>query len=462
MAKESKFKKETKIGIAVIGILLVVFGIVLFHRISSSDVPTAAADTETPQDAPKSETPLVLQEPTVVDNGTVQASHIDPTPRDTVEPHYTHSSRHDLDQAAHKSYMPPLRVQDDLQNDDHRGEIQAKTAAPYDTYASDRSNPSGNDTRYENPDAYPPPQGDQFRRRDAVDAQNSIARNPIVPNAADQPSRINDDRYDATQQVVVGDGEIGRDEYGSRYTPDNQAVTQDAYPAPYRQSPVVDPTTQQAPADDPYVQTPSPSQSQVVTQDTAEQETESTDVLATDPVEEPMIEQAVVPNRPANGKYIVMPNDNYSAIAKKVYGNAGYFKALAEYNRGTHPRIHSLQVGDEVLTPELTVLRDKFGSLCPKVRTPADPNQLSTLVSTTGPTKVYVVEEGDTIYDIAKFELGKASRWAEIIALNRDVLGSDIHFVRPGMKLRLPDDTAQERPANRVARDVAPNATLRQ
>ena len=51
---------------------------------------------------------------------------------------------------------------------------------------------------------------------------------------------------------------------------------------------------------------------------------------------------------------------------------------------------------------------------------------------------MYVVEEGDTLFDIAKYELGQASRWGELYELNRDVLGDQGDHLKPGMELRLP------------------------
>ena len=53
-------------------------------------------------------------------------------------------------------------------------------------------------------------------------------------------------------------------------------------------------------------------------------------------------------------------------------------------------------------------------------------------------SNVYVVEQGDTLFDIARYELGKASRWAEIYDLNRDVLGEDFDHLSPGTELTLP------------------------
>ncbi len=54
--------------------------------------------------------------------------------------------------------------------------------------------------------------------------------------------------------------------------------------------------------------------------------------------------------------------------------------------------------------------------------------------------RVYVVQVGDTLFDIARYELGKASRWAEIYDLNRNQLGSDYDYLAPGTKLVLPDE----------------------
>ncbi len=55
------------------------------------------------------------------------------------------------------------------------------------------------------------------------------------------------------------------------------------------------------------------------------------------------------------------------------------------------------------------------------------------------PVRRYTVVDGDTLFNIARYELGKASRWVEIYELNRDVLGKDFNELRPGIKLVLPE-----------------------
>ena len=57
--------------------------------------------------------------------------------------------------------------------------------------------------------------------------------------------------------------------------------------------------------------------------------------------------------------------------------------------------------------------------------------------------RTYIVAEGDSLFDIARNELGKASRWVEIYDLNADVLGKDIDTLTPGTRIVLPDDNAQ-------------------
>jgi nucleoid-associated protein YgaU len=53
--------------------------------------------------------------------------------------------------------------------------------------------------------------------------------------------------------------------------------------------------------------------------------------------------------------------------------------------------------------------------------------------------RTYVVEQGDTLMDVARRQLGKASRWAEIYELNRDKLGEDHDYLVPGMQLAMPE-----------------------
>jgi nucleoid-associated protein YgaU len=144
--------------------------------------------------------------------------------------------------------------------------------------------------------------------------------------------------------------------------------------------------------------------------------------------------------------YTVQPNDNYWKISEKVYGTGAYFQALAEQNRKKIPDENRLRPGDTVSIPPVGELEKKYANLCPKPNhRDTTQRQLATAstvsaVGQVGGGRVYVVQEGDNLYDIARWELGKVTRWPEIYDLNRDALGADPDHLTPGMRLILPGD----------------------
>jgi nucleoid-associated protein YgaU len=145
--------------------------------------------------------------------------------------------------------------------------------------------------------------------------------------------------------------------------------------------------------------------------------------------------------------YTVQPNDNYWKISEKVYGTGAYFQALAEHNRKKIPDENRLRPGDTVSIPPVGDLEKKYADLCPKPshrdttrRQLATASTISPASQQLGGGRVYVVQEGDNLYDIARWELGKVTRWPEIYDLNREALGSDPDHLTPGMRLVLPGD----------------------
>ncbi len=146
-----------------------------------------------------------------------------------------------------------------------------------------------------------------------------------------------------------------------------------------------------------------------------------------------------------DGTYEVQPNDSYWLISKRIYGSGAYFKALAELNRREHPVADQLRVGDSISAPGLAKLVDSFPDLCPSPQRQKILAKRANVVSVSaqygnqyGGGSTYTVEEGDTLYDIARYEMGDASRWVEILQLNRQVLQGDFDYVVPGMKLVMP------------------------
>ena len=149
-------------------------------------------------------------------------------------------------------------------------------------------------------------------------------------------------------------------------------------------------------------------------------------------------------DKPADGKYIIQPNDSYWSISKKLYATDSFFGALAHHNRAAFPDANRLGVGEEIETPDESELVRLYPDLCPKPENlDAIRHRMSTArtVSRSADTTVYVVQEGDTLFDIARYELGKASRWAEIYKLNRDRLGKGFDYLTPGLELVMPSES---------------------
>jgi LysM repeat protein len=151
-------------------------------------------------------------------------------------------------------------------------------------------------------------------------------------------------------------------------------------------------------------------------------------------------------NAISSGRYTVGPNENFWNISERIYGSGSYFKALHAYNRQKFPVGDELAVGDEIATPPASDLERQFPQLCPKAgRKPSTQRsyaqQASAKLQADG--KTYIVQAGDTLFDIARYELGKAARWAELYELNRATIGDDIDFLHPGMELILPDEAGK-------------------
>ena len=148
-----------------------------------------------------------------------------------------------------------------------------------------------------------------------------------------------------------------------------------------------------------------------------------------------------------DGSYNVQPNDNYWVISRRLYGTGAYFRALAEHNRNKVPQEDQLTVGQSISAPGVTELEELYPELCPKPSRREIVKQRATSVgrlSSYRGGRTYTVQQGDTLFDIARYELGKASRWSEIYELNRDVIGEDYDYLPTGLQLALPSDAPAE------------------
>lgn len=157
--------------------------------------------------------------------------------------------------------------------------------------------------------------------------------------------------------------------------------------------------------------------------------------------------------------YIVQEGDNFWGIAKKVYGNAGLFLALYEYNRQTAPNKDLLRPGMKLRTPDCATLQSvainvteglpdrPVGRIVqsetkgPITRVAQDGPHPAGIFETEKGLKVYRVGEGDTLMKIATRHLGRAERWKQIYNMNRDQL-KDQKVLPIGQELVLPADAS--------------------
>jgi nucleoid-associated protein YgaU len=143
-----------------------------------------------------------------------------------------------------------------------------------------------------------------------------------------------------------------------------------------------------------------------------------------------------------NGMYVVQPNDNYWTISESVYGTGAFFQALAEHNRDVHSDENWLRLGAKISVPSTEELEKLYPALCPTREHRLVAQRHASVMHTASHSlggRVYVVQEGDSLFDIARHELGRASRYGEIIQLNKDVLGGQFDYLTPGMQLVLPE-----------------------
>src|ERR1019366_4325471 len=131
--------------------------------------------------------------------------------------------------------------------------------------------------------------------------------------------------------------------------------------------------------------------------------------------------------QPTPNTYTAVAGDSLTKIAAKVYGSStrANRQAIAMANTSLKENPNRIIIGKTYVIPPLD------GAVNTSVvSAPAAP-------SVSDSKYTYVVKSGDTLWSIAREELGNTNTIAAIKDLNRDILhGSD--RVRPNMKLRLP------------------------
>lgn len=151
---------------------------------------------------------------------------------------------------------------------------------------------------------------------------------------------------------------------------------------------------------------------------------------------------ASLPLASSDRPYTVGPDDSFWSISEKAYGDGAYYRALYAYNSDRYPHAEDVRVGSVLDLPDVATLKRRFPELIGNAATAATANPTLTAGASRGTGAAsYVVQDGDTLFEIARKQLGKASRWTEIYQLNRAALGDNLENLRPGLPLALPTGT---------------------
>lgn len=124
-------------------------------------------------------------------------------------------------------------------------------------------------------------------------------------------------------------------------------------------------------------------------------------------------------------RHTVAKGDTLAGLAKQYLGSAKKSAEIVAANPDLKGR-RKLKPGETILIPQAAASAEHSGGLD---LTPTTPSASD---------KTYTVEDGDTIYAIAKKTLGDSKRWKEVFELNKDQLKGDPRRLKAGMTLKLP------------------------
>lgn len=127
----------------------------------------------------------------------------------------------------------------------------------------------------------------------------------------------------------------------------------------------------------------------------------------------------------------VQAGDTLTSLSQTYYGDTKFSQFLAESNpKLTDP--NRLRIGTVIRIPPLPANRE--------TRTASAPASLPAVTEKSADGKrTYTVKAGDSFYSIAKSQLGNASRWKELLAINNATVNGDPTTLQPGQRLVLPE-----------------------
>ena len=121
--------------------------------------------------------------------------------------------------------------------------------------------------------------------------------------------------------------------------------------------------------------------------------------------------------------HIVGKGDTLASLSKQYYQDGKKSSEIVAANPGLKGR-RKLKAGETIMIPQPAAAPELHATGLEL--TPASSD------------RTYTVKEGDTIYGIAKKNLGDSNRWKDVFELNKDQLRGDPRRLKPGMTLKLP------------------------
>lgn len=468
--------RETKIGLTVIMLLLGVFGLVVYFKIFRPEPgPTAEALANAlvqPRSASTGDDGATGGGKVQLSASSDERAPVDMQARDPyADDNYSHDADRYQPSAASAQAASPAWSEAPMSSRRGYGQPKAYDAADdgYDAagdaarnYADDPYTDDNSDNGSYAADSYPPDDeaDDRVGERDEIPAaDDDAARYGVAPRdleyEADELHQElhgapRDNRFEALHDDLADENadeladEI-RDDLAADYPDDDD----DAIDPPAALAPVEPVELRPHPMSAPHGNVAQVGGAAPI--DDRPADVSPSAAAGTRPLPPRRMAEAAAPRgqnfQGRDEQYVIQPNDNYWRISEKLYGTGAYFKALFEHNRKQFPRADRLRQGDTISVPPIEVLERTYPDLCPRPQHKQVEQNLMRSVSARRLPRgaaVYVVEEGDTLFDIARYELGQASRWGEIYELNRDVLGEQTDHLKPGMELILPATQVRE------------------
>ena len=134
----------------------------------------------------------------------------------------------------------------------------------------------------------------------------------------------------------------------------------------------------------------------------------------------------------------VQPGDTFSSLAVAYFGSPRHTQFLIDSN----PQIadpNLLRVGSSIKIPALPTRQGSKSATRQPPRSPKGPAGRTAPDRKRETARTYTVRVGDTFYGIARDKLGSASRWQQLLELNKELVNGDPRRLQVGQVLKLPE-----------------------